>query len=257
MLGIIGGTGVYDPEIFEESRVERLKTPYGEVSEVYLGTVRGREVAFLPRHGRNHDIPPHRVNYRANIFALKELGVERIISTNSVGGISRSLKPGDMVIPVDFMDFTRGRPSTFYDHEVVHIDVSTAYCPEVREALLAAAEKRTEDVFDGGVYACTEGPRFETPSEIQMMEAVGCDVVGMVGVPEVVLAREVEICYGSICTVTNMAAGISEGKLTATEVVEMVKRNQENLKEVVVEAIASIPEERGCDCKKALQGARM
>jgi 5'-methylthioadenosine phosphorylase len=257
MLGIIGGTGIYDPEIFENKRVESVETPYGRVPEVFVGTVEGREVAFLPRHGREHNIPPHRINYRANIFAMKELGVQRIISTNSVGGINRSLKPGDIVIPVDFMDFTRGRESTFYDGEVVHIDVTEAYCPEVRDAIITAAERRTEDVFDGGVYACTEGPRFETPSEIQMMEAVGCDIVGMVGVPEVVLAREVEICYGSICTVTNMAAGISENRLTATEVVEMVRKNEENLKAIVAEVIGSIPPMRACECKDALREARV
>ncbi|NOZ76536.1 MAG: S-methyl-5'-thioadenosine phosphorylase [Euryarchaeota archaeon] len=257
MLGLIGGTGIYDPEMFEDTRVEAVPTPYGEVPEVFIGRVGDREVAFLPRHGRDHSVPPHRVNYRANIAALKRLGVERVISTNSVGAINREMRPGDVVIPDDFVDFTRGRPSSFFDHEVVHVDVTDAYCPEVRRPLLAAARKEMDRVFDGGTYVCTEGPRFETPAEIRILGTLGGDIVGMVGVPEVVLAREAEMCYGAICTVTNMAAGISEHRLTATEVVEMVRRNEATLRAVVAEVLEHLPLERGCRCRNALKGARM
>lgn len=184
------------------------------------------------------------------------LGVERIISTNSVGGITEALKPRDVVVPYDFIDFTKGRESTFYDEETVHVDVSEVYCPEIRKALIEASSKRGK-VFSNAVYACTQGPRFETPAEIRMLAKLGCDIVGMTGLPEAILAREQEICYASICTVTNYAAGIAKTKLTATEVKEIVQQNQEKLKQIIIEAIKKIPKERRCKCKHALEGARM
>jgi 5'-methylthioadenosine phosphorylase len=160
------------------------------------------------------------------------------------------------VVPFDFIDFTRGRDYTFYEEEVVHIDVSEPYCPEVRRALIQGADEYGK-VFSNAVYACTQGPRFETPSEIRMLSKLGCDIVGMTGYPEVVLAREQEICYASICTVTNYAAGISEKKLTATEVVEVVRENEEKIKKIIASAIEKIPKERKCGCSKALEGAKM
>ncbi len=256
MLGIIGGTGIYDPKSVKEIAVKEVKTPYGDAPKVKIVEFDGRQVAFLPRHGKSHAIPPHRVNYRANIYALKQVGVDRIISTNSVGGINDSLKPGDVVIPHDFLDFTKDRQSTFYDDRVVHIDMSDPYCPEIRKALIEAAGA-VSNVSSRGVYACTQGPRFETPSEISMIKTLGGDVVGMTGVPEVVLSREKEICYGSVCIVANLAAGISEDKLTSTELMEIVRANEAKLREIVTGAIASIPEHRKCDCGRTLEGAEV
>lgn len=253
-LAVIGGTGLYDPKVFEGAEERHVETPYGSV-EAVTGRLRGREVVFLPRHGKGHANPPHRVNYLANIYALKELGVTRVIATNSVGGINPGLRPGDVVVPHDFVDLTRGRTSTFYDEEVVHINLSTPYCPEVREALMGAAKAVLGRAHEG-VYACTEGPRFETPAEIRMLRTLGCDVVGMTGCPEAALARELELCYASVCTVTNYAAGLGE-ELTATDVLEVVRRNEENLRRVLVGAIEKMPEERSCGCGKALIGARM
>ncbi len=256
-IAVIGGTGIYDPKIFKELGRRIIKTPYGSSPEIAVGELLGNEILFLPRHGKNHALPPHKVNYRANIFALKMLKAERIISTNSVGAINKRLAPGNIVIPHDFIDFAKGRDSTFYDKEVVHIDVSEPYCPELRKALATASGKIAGKVFSSAVYACTQGPRFETPAEIRVLHKLGCDIVGMTGVPEVTLAREAEICYAAICTVTNFAAGIAKKKLTATEVKDIVKKNQENLKKILVETINNIPEERECGCKDALKGARM
>ena len=255
MIGIIGGTGIYDPKSVKEIAVKRVETPYGDAPEIKIVEFNGKRVAFLPRHGKSHAIPPHRINYRANIYALKEVGVDRIISTNSVGCISDSLAPADIVIPHDFLDFTRGRESTFYDERVVHVDVSAPYCPEIRNALIKAAATASKNVFSNGVYACTQGPRFETPSEIRMIKTLGGDVVGMTGVPEVVLAREKEICYGSVCIVANFAAGISEEKLTATEVQEIVKKNEGMLRKIITGAVEDIPEGHECACARALEGA--
>jgi 5'-methylthioadenosine phosphorylase len=256
MIGIISGTGIYDPKNVDEIKSEAVKTPYGDVPEIKIVELCGRQVAFLPRHGKSHGIPPHKVNYRANVYALGEIGVDRIISINSVGSVNDSLAPGDVVIPHDFLDFTRGRESTFYDDRVVHIDVSNPYCPEIRSALIKAADAMTK-VFSNGVYACTQGPRFETPSEIRMIKTLGGDVVGMTGVPEVVLAREKEICYGSVCIVANFAAGIKEEKLTATEVTDIVKKNEETLRKIIADAIKEIPEHRECACGQALEGAEV
>lgn len=256
MLGIIGGTGIYDPKSVEEIRVEEVQTPYGDAPEVKIVEFSGREVAFLPRHGKSHGTPPHMVNYRANIYALKQVGVDGIISTNSVGSINEALRPGDVMIPDDFLDFTMGRKSTFYDDRVVHVDMSNPYCPEIRDALIKAAGA-VSNALSTGVYACTEGPRFETPAEIRMIRAMGGSVVGMTGVPEVVLAREMEICYGSVCISANFAAGISEEKLTATDLMEIIRENETKLREIVTSAIASIPRRRECECGRSLEGAEI
>ena len=256
MIGIIGGTGIYDTKNAEEIRKEVVKTPYRDAPEIKIVSFEGKEVAFLPRHSKSHGVPPHKINYRANIYALKEIGVDRIISTNSVGGINESFAPGDVVIPHDFLDFTKGRESTFYDDRVVHIDVSSPYCGEIRSALLKAAGP-VSNVFGEGVYACTQGPRFETPTEIKMIKTLGGDIVGMTGVPEVVLAREMQMCYGSLCIVANFAAGIKEDKLTATEVKDIVKKNEEILGEIIAHAVKGIPNVRECACGKALAGAEV
>jgi 5'-methylthioadenosine phosphorylase len=258
-IAVIGGTGIYDPAIFGGGVEKDVDTPYGKVRLTLVKPKRrkGIELVFMPRHGASHAVPPHRVNYRANLYALKILGVERILATNSVGCISPDLKPGDMVVPHDFIDFTKSRAGTFYDAEAVHVDVSEPYCPELRQALIEAGKKLGVTVVDGAVYGCTEGPRFETPAEIRFLGMAGADLVGMTGIPETVLARELEICYASICTVTNYAAGIARGRLTATEVVEIVEDKQSKLRKVVYGALGIIPEKRGCDCKDALKEARV
>ncbi|MFQ5816100.1 MAG: S-methyl-5'-thioadenosine phosphorylase [Candidatus Hydrothermarchaeaceae archaeon] len=255
MIAIIGGTGIYDPHVFT-GKTERIMTSYGAI-DVMMGSLGGKKIAFLARHGAGHAVPPHKINYRANIIGLKGLGVKRIIAVNSVGCINDKFVPGDLVVPNDFIDLTKGRSSTFYDDEVVHIDFTGPYCPEVRAALLREADKVENKIFDGGVYACTQGPRFETPAEIRMLSTLGADIVGMTGLPEAILAREQEMCFASVCTVTNYAAGISKKKLTAVEVKEIVEEGLEDMKRIISRAVELIPADRRCGCGEALDGARM
>jgi 5'-methylthioadenosine phosphorylase len=196
------------------------------------------------------------VNYRANIYALHTLGVTRIIATNAVGAINPEFKPGDLVVPHDLIDFTKLRPNTFYDEApVTHVDVCEPYCPEIRLVLIGSAEKKGPRAFGRAVFVCTEGPRLETPAEIEMFGRLGCSVVGMTGMPEAVLARELEICYATVCFVTNMAAGL-EKHLTATELLKVAKKTAPVLQEVLKEAVLHLPEKRLCPCAHALGEAR-
>ncbi len=258
-LAIIGGTGVYDPRILENIREEIITTPYGD-AKVRIGTYAGEEVAFLARHGTNHSVPPHLINYRANIWALKMLGVERVIATTAVGSVNRNMKPGDFVIVDQFLDFTKGRQSTFFeggDAGVVHTDFTEPYCPEIRTVLSAAAQEVGISAHPSGTYVCTEGPRFETPAEIRMFATLGGDLVGMTNVPEVVLAREAGICYATVSMVTNFAAGISPTNLTHEEVLEVMAANSENLKRLVMASLAKIAVERHCHCGQNNQAMKV
>jgi 5'-methylthioadenosine phosphorylase len=256
-VAIIGGTGFEG--LFKNARQTRLETPYGTVTSLFFRSIGKKNVILLPRHGFDHSVPPHKVNYRANIYALHKMGVERILATNAVGAINRDFKPGDIVVPHDFIDFTKSRATTFYDDApVTHIDVSEAYCPEIRKQLIENAKKHDLPVWNEAILVCTEGPRFETPAEIEMYRRLGCDVVGMTGFPEVALAREIETCYASICYVSNMAAGIQH-RLTAFEVSEISKHIVPRIEEVLIESLNGLPHKRGdnCTCASALQSARI
>jgi 5'-methylthioadenosine phosphorylase len=211
-----------------------------------------KKVAFIPRHASGHSIPPHKINFRANIDALKNVGVSKIIATNSVGSMNTDMPPGSFVIPDDFLDFSQDRKKTFYEDKVVHIDVTEPYCPQLRDVLA-----KSGDVILGGTYVCTEGPRFETPAEIKMFKMLGGDLVGMTGVPEVTLAREREICYNSICIVSNYASGISEEELTIDEVFEMVAQKEGELLELIYNFIKNVDDSEECSCNHALDGAEV
>ncbi|GAB6875661.1 hypothetical protein JCM13210_03870 [Thermaerobacter litoralis] len=249
-LAIIGGTGVYDPEILDDVREETVVTPYGRAT-VRIGTFRGLEVVFLARHGAGHTVPPHKINYRANIYALAALGVRRVVATAAVGSLRQAFGPGHFVLVDQFLDFTKNRVSTFFEGGeagVVHIDVTEPYCPEMRRHLEEAGRALGLPVSNGGVYVCTEGPRFETPAEIRMFERLGGDLVGMTSVPEVVLAREAGLCYATIAMVTNYAAGISGQPLTHEEVLEIMAANGTNLRRLILEALPRLAEEPACPC---------
>lgn len=249
-IAVLGGVGF---KLYSEFEIHTVKTPYGEVT-AYQTTIRGKKVAFIPRHaGKNH-IPPHRINYRAIVWAVYALGAKRIISTNSVGSM-RGDPVGSFVVLDDFIDFTRSRPSTFYDETTVHVDVSEPYCPEIRTALRSVVEKQGLS-YTEGVYACTEGPRFETRAEIRMMSQFA-DVVGMTGVPEVNLAKELSLCYASLAIVTNQASGMTTHKLTAEEVTEVVGKAQDSILEIIADTIEQIPEIRNCRCMFAREGASL
>ena len=211
MLGIIGGSGLTQLANLEVSRREILRTPYGEPSgPLSFGRIGGRDVVFLPRHGQSHTIPPHLVNYRANLHALEVCGVAEVISVASVGGIRHDMAPGVLVVPDQIIDYTWGREMTFQsgtDGPVVHVDFTQPYDPGLRARLLAAAQAVGEEVLDGAAYAVTQGPRLETAAEINRLEGDGADIVGMTAMPEAGLARELDLPYAAICLVANWAAG--------------------------------------------------
>lgn len=260
VIGVIGGSGLYNIEGLTIKARKSVNTPYGKPSDKYMiAELYGKKVIFLPRHGGKHSIPPHMINYRANIYGFKKLGVDRIISISAVGGIRKGLKPGDIVILDQIIDMTRTRKSTFYDGEegVIHIDFTEPYCPELRGAMLKASERIGLDVKDGGTYVAVDGPRLETAAEIKGFAKLGGDVVGMTGMPEAVLARELEICYSGISVVANYAAGIIKKKLTTSEVMEVMSKSSEMLRGILKGAIQLIPEKRGCPCGEALKDARI
>jgi 5'-methylthioadenosine phosphorylase len=246
-IAIIGGTGVYDPSILDDVRQKRLETPFGPVW-VKIGNYREREVAFVARHGEDHSVPPHLVNYRANIWGLKQLGVKSILATAAVGSLNPKMKPCQLVFVDQFLDFTKSRPQTFIEKGVVHLDMTDPYCPELRATLARAARELGLEHHTAGTYVCTEGPRFETPAEIRMFRQLGGDIVGMTSVPEVVLAREAGICYATIAMVTNFAAGISPNRLSHQEVVEVMAENTANLRRLVMRAIELLQPDRTCLC---------
>ncbi len=254
-IAVIGGTGVYDPNIMTNVREEKITTPYGDV-ELKIGNYRGKYVAFMNRHGDGHSITPHLVNYRANIEALKRLGVKNILATGAVGSLNPFMQPGHFVFVDQFLDFTKVRNNTFFDggaSGVVHTDMTSPYCSELRDILSRAAQSLSLTSHPGGVYVCCEGPRFETAAEIKMYRLLGGDLVGMTSVPEAPLAREAEICYATVAMVTNYAAGISPTSLTHMEVVDMMMRNSENIRKLVMQAIAWIENDRSCTCHRALE----
>lgn len=259
-IGVIGGSGVYSLDFISKKGEKRIETPYGKSPKVILGELDRKKLAFIPRHGEGHAKPPHKINFRANLWSLKELGVKRIFATTAVGSINPDLEPGELVILDQFLDFTKDRPRTFYegdDEGVVHVDMTEPYCPELRKILIKTGKNLNLPIQKTGTYACTEGPRFETSAEIEMFRKLEADVVGMTNVPESVLARELEICYSTISVVTNYAAGISKEKLTHKEVAEIMEKNIERVKKLIISTIPKVPEKRDCPCKDALSGAKV
>ena len=213
-LAVIGGSGLYNFPGLENAARQRVDTPCGEASgEVVIGDFAGKRVAFLARHGESHSLPPHRVNYRANLWALHRLGARRVVGINAVGGIRADLGPRVIVLPDQLIDYTHGRLTSYCDTdgaEVRHIDFSAPYTESLRQSLLAAARAAGIAVIDGGCYGATQGPRLETRAEIARMKRDGCDLVGMTGMPEAALARELELDYACLALVANFAAGCGD-----------------------------------------------
>lgn len=221
-FAVIGGTGLTEIEGLEVTHREVVHTPYGEPSgPITHGLIEGKRIAFLARHGYTANIPPHRVNYRANMWALKSLGVEKVVAIAAVGGITPEMQPTRLVIPDQIIDYTYGRAHTFFEdglEHVTHIDFSWPYCAEVRNALLAAAECAGVEVVPHGTYAATQGPRLETAAEITRLERDGCDLVGMTAMPEAALARELDLCYAACAVVANWAAGKCDEEISMEEI---------------------------------------
>ena len=234
-----------------------VETPFGNV-EAAVGQLAGRELVFLNRHGPDHVLPPHLVNYRANIWALREFGVRKIIATAAVGSLAKRFRLGDLVFPDQFLDFTKSRLQTFYEggsQGVLHVDMTEPYCGDVRRVMTAAAQQLGITVQDGACYVCTEGPRFETPAEIRMFQQLGGELVGMTSVPEVVLARELGMCYAAIGMVTNEAAGISGQPITHAEVVESMKTLSGKAAQLIYECIKIWTPGQNCRCASAYEEA--
>ena len=254
-IAIIGGTGHYDPEILEGAEEVKVYTPYGSPSWLVVGEYKGKKVAFIPRHGRKHVLPPHRINYKANIWALKELGVTRILAPSAVGSLREELKPGDIVIPSQFIDFTKNRDYTFYEGGIVgHFSLADPFCPELTEIVYNTAVSLGLPVHRGKTYICIEGPRFSTRAESKLYRMWGADVIGMTLIPEAILARELEICYLPITTITDYDVW-AEKPVTAEEVVKTLRANVEKVNKLLKEVIPKIPSERNCICSRASKEA--
>ena len=240
-LAIIGGTGMTDFEGLEIIKQQTLQTPYGETSSPIIhGTFCGKSVVFLARHGSQQNIPPHKVNYRANIKSLKGLGITNIIAIASVGGIHPDMQPKDLVIPHQIIDYTWSREQTFFaeglDH-VTHIDFTEPYCENLRDKLLTAAQSVDFQVHFQGVYGATQGPRLETAAEIDRMDRDGCDIVGMTGMPEAALARELELCYATCAIVANQAAGRSPTPISLAEIKANMSESIQHVYQLLAEVI--------------------
>lgn len=241
-LGIIGGSGLTKIPALEVLRREVVHTPFGEPSAPFThGAFGDQEVVFLPRHGSGHTIPPHKINYRANIWALREIGVDRVIGVAAVGGIRADMGPLTLVLPDQILDYTYGRKHTFFEDnltEVMHIDFTYPYCRELRQALLRAANAVGETIVPEGTYGAMQGPRLETAKEVERLEHDGCDIVGMTGMPEAALGRELGICYACCGLVVNWAAGKGGGTISLAEIEKNLNIGMERVRNLLAGLVA-------------------
>ncbi len=249
---IIGGTGVY--EAFEQAKTESILTPYGEVT-YDLVTTDGIEIVFLARHGKKHDLPPHKINYRANMMALKMLEVDEIYATCAVGSMNDSFEPGEVVLISDFLDFTKNRIQTYFDGDdtrVAHVEMTDPYCMSLRKRFRDHIEAFEIDYKGEAVYVCTEGPRFETATEIKMYRMLGGDVVGMTNIPESVLAKELGLCYSAVGVITNWCTGIEGKAIEGHQIDIAMQKNKEQLTQLFVKLLKSSGSDRICRCDHSL-----
>jgi 5'-methylthioadenosine phosphorylase len=242
-IGIFGGTGIYDSGLLENAQEIEIDTPYGKPSDtITVGTFKGRKIAFLPRHGKKHSIPPHMINFKANIWAFKELKQE--------------LAPGHFALPTQFLDFTKSRDGSFSEKgKVIHISVADPFCPELQDSILKVTDEQNIGIHKDCTYVCIEGPRFSTRAESKFYRTTGADIIGMTLVPECQLAREAQMCYASISTVTDYDVW-ADKPVTAKEVLETLSKNVEITKKILTELIDKIPTTRSCSCAKALEEAQ-
>ncbi|MGH7641741.1 MAG: S-methyl-5'-thioadenosine phosphorylase [Candidatus Dormibacteria bacterium] len=252
VIGIFGGSGLY--QLLDESREVKIETPYGPASDsVWLGEIAGRQVAFMPRHGRDHTIPPHRINFRANLYAMRQVQVGRILAPCAVGSLRASLAPGDVVIPDQFVDRTWGRADTYWDGpSVQHVSAADPYCPELGSQAAAAAARQGATVHGGETLVVIQGPRFSTRSESRWFSGQGWGVIGMTGYPESILARELGICYAAIALVTDYDAGL-EGSadiapVTHEEVLKVFAANIGRVRQILFDLVEQLPARAGCHC---------
>jgi len=257
-IGIIGGSGLYSMPGFEAQEEAAIQTPFGQPSDNFvLGRLAGRKVAFLARHGRGHRISPSELNFRANIFGMKSLGVERILSLSAVGSLKEEHRPLDFVIPDQFFDRTRGRASTFFgDGLVAHISFADPICPQMAGVVESACRAAGVNAKKGGIYLCMEGPAFSTKAESNVYRGWGMDVIGMTNLQEAKLAREAEICYVTAAMVTDYDCWHPDhDAVTVNDIIANLMKNAENASRVVAEAVAQLPAARTCKCGSALSHA--
>jgi 5'-methylthioadenosine phosphorylase len=257
-IGIIGGSGLYDFPGLERARDARLRTPFGEPSAPFrLGTLEGRRVAFLARHGLGHRLLPSEINFRANLYGLRMLGVTRVLSASAVGSMREEIRPLDVVIPDQMVDRTLGRPRTFFGQGVAaHVAMADPFCAELRWILIGAARACGARVHEGGAYVCIEGPQFSTRAESEIYRSWGVSVIGMTNLPEARLAREAELCYATLALVTDYDCWHrSEEDVSVEAVLDNLRRNADTAAATLRAAVRGIPAERSCPCASALQTA--
>ncbi|MBI5376016.1 MAG: S-methyl-5'-thioadenosine phosphorylase [Candidatus Schekmanbacteria bacterium] len=257
-IGIIGGSGLYGMEELRNIKEIKVDTPFGEPSDAYIsGELDGKELIFLPRHGRGHRILPHELNFRANIYGMKKLGVEWIISVSAVGSMREDIEPGHIVIPDQFFDRTRMRPSTFFGNGVAaHVQFADPVCKALKKTLYDSALKAGATVHKGGTYLCMEGPQFSTRGESLIYRQWGVDIIGMTNLPEAKLAREAEICYATIALATDYDCWHeAEEDVTIDMVLETIKNNVKMAQKIIKNAVSQIGGERNCECSQALKNA--
>jgi 5'-methylthioadenosine phosphorylase len=257
-IGVIGGSGLYDIEGLTDIKEVNPDTPFGKPSDtITIGRLEGTGIAFLPRHGKGHRISPTEVSYRANIYALKGLGVEWIIAVNTVGSFKQEIKPGDLVIPDQLIDRTRSRANSFFGGGlVVHIPFAEPFCPVLSQILLEAARETGASVHPKGTYVVMEGPAFSTKAESRLYRSWGADIIGMTALPEAKLAREAEICYAIIAGVTDYDSWQEQSEpFTVDVILNILRQNIDTVKRIIKLAVARIPEKRDCECATALKAA--
>ena len=258
LLGIIGGSGLYAMEGLEDVQEHTLETPFGRPSApIVVGTLEGQRVAFLARHGSGHHISPSEINYRANIYALKSLGVERVVSISACGSLREDYAPGHIVIPDQLFDFTRNRPRSFFGEGLVaHVSVPEPFCPDLSGHLAAAVEATGATLHRGGTYITIEGPRFSTKAESNVFRSWGMSLIGMTTAPEAFLAREAEMCYAVMAHVTDYDVWhVDEAPVTVEMVIETLRRNLRTAQEAIRNLVRRLPAERHCSCSTALANA--
>lgn len=260
-IGVIGGSGFY--KFLQTKEASKLETPYGSPSaSVKISDVKGKRVAFIPRHGEHHQFPPHVVPYRANLYALKQLGAERVYGPTAVGSLKPGIKPGDFVISDQFVNYTNGRKDTYFDGpETAHVGSADPYCPELREIVIEASKDMGVKVHKKGTVVVIQGPRFSTRAESKFFRSQGWDIINMTQYPEAILARELEMCYVNISLVTDYDVGL-EGDakvepVSNDEVMRVFNANLEKLRTLLLEAIELTPAKRACQCGSAMKNARI
>lgn len=260
MLGIFGGSGFYS--LLDGAESLEKETPFGRPSSpITIGTVGGKEIAFIARHGLKHEFPPHRIPYKANIYAFKELGVKRIIAPAAVGSLKKHIEPGNFVVPDQFASFTR-RDDTFYEERpVTHVSAADPYCPELRKLLAETAKQLDLPVHDQGTVVVVEGPRFASKAESNFYRSQNWDIINMTQYPEIMLARELEMCYANISVVTDYDTGVKDDPairpVSLEDVMRVFEENNERLKKLILDVVPKIPEIRTCICSRALEGSRL